>query len=115
MPIPASFCAKLSVFYVFFAGITGNFCCLSQARQEFDAIDRPVRHFLDARSNTRDVEQQESKGHKTGHPDDLAEDLLECHSNDALAQSRKSKDKCVFSHIGFISCSVYKMQETRKS
>lgn len=73
--------------YVFFAGITGNFCCLSQARQEFDAIDRPVRHFLDAGSNTRDVKQQESKGHEPGHPDDLAEDLLERHGHDALRQS----------------------------
>ena len=87
MPIPASFCAKLSVFYVFFAGITGNFCCLSQARQEFDAIDRPVRHFFDTRSNTRDVEQQECKGHETRHPDDLAEDLLERYGHDALRQS----------------------------
>ena len=74
-------------FYVFFVGITGIFCCVSQARQEFDAIDRPVRHFLDARSHTRDVEQQESKGHKTRHPDDLAEDLLERHGHDALRQS----------------------------
>ena len=65
----------------------GFFCCLSQARQEFDAIDRPVRHFLDAGSNTRDVEQQECKGHKTRHPDDLAEDLLECYGHDALRQS----------------------------
>ena len=87
MPIPASFCVKICVFYAFFAGITGNFCCLSQARQEFDAIDRPVRHFLDAGSNTRDVEQQECKGHKTRHPDDLAEDLLERYGHDALRQS----------------------------
>ena len=55
--------------------------------QHFDAIDRPVRHFLDARSYTRDVEQQESKGHKTRHPDDLAEDLLECYGHNALRQS----------------------------
>ena len=68
-----------------------DFCCLSQARQEFDAIDRPVRHFLDAGSNTRDVEQQECKGHKTRHPDDLTEDLLECYGHDGEAQSRKSK------------------------
>ena len=64
-----------------------GFFCLSQARQEFDAIDRPVRHFLDARSNTRDVEQQESKGHESRHPDDLTEDLLERHGHDALRQS----------------------------
>lgn len=81
------FLRKIMHFYAFFAGITGNFCCLSQARQEFDAIDRPVRHFLDAGSNTRDVEQQESKGHKTRHPDDLAEDLLERYGHDALRQS----------------------------
>ena len=55
--------------------------------QHFDAIDRPVRHFFDAGSNTRDVEQQEGKGHKTRHPDDLAEDLLERHGHDALRQS----------------------------
>ena len=64
-----------------------GFFCLSQARQQFDAINRPVRHFLDAGSNTRDIEQQESKGHETGHPDDLAEDLLEGNGHDALRQS----------------------------
>ena len=64
-----------------------GFFCLSQARQEFDAIDRPIRHFFDTRSYTRNVKQQESKGHEPGHPDDLAEDLLERHGHDALRQS----------------------------
>ena len=62
---------------------SGTFCRLAQASQHFDAIDRPVRHFLDARSDTRYVEQQESKGHETGHPDNLAEDLLERYGHDA--------------------------------
>lgn len=81
------FLCKIMRFYVFFAGITGNFCCLSQARQEFDAIDRPIRHFFDTRSYTRNVKQQESKGHEPGHPDDLAEDLLERYGHNALRQS----------------------------
>ena len=66
----------------------GFFCYLTQARQHFDAINRPVRHFLDAGAHTRDVEQQESKGHETGHPDDLAEDLLECYGHDGKAERR---------------------------
>ena len=66
--------------------VCGIYCYLTQARQEFDAIDRPVRHFLDAGAHTRDIEQQESKGHKTGHPDDLPEDLLQSHGHDARAQ-----------------------------
>ena len=77
-------------FFLIYASFCGIFCCLSQTRQEFDAIDRPVRHFLDARSNTRDVEQQECKGHKTRHPDDLAEDLLERYGHDGEAQRRQA-------------------------
>ena len=81
------FLRKIMRFLCIFCRNNREFCCLSQARQEFDAIDRPVRHFLDAGSNTRDVEQQESKGHKTRHPDDLAEDLLERYGHNALRQS----------------------------
>ena len=65
----------------------GFFCYLTQSSQHFDAINRPVRDFLDAGSNTRDVKQQESKGHETRHPDNLAEDLFECYGHDALCQS----------------------------
>ena len=68
-----------------YANVCRIFCCLSQARQEFDAINRPVRHFLDAGANSWDVEQQESKGHETRHPDDLPENLLQGHGHDALA------------------------------
>ena len=81
------FLRKIMRFLCNFAGITGNFVCLSQASQHFDAINRPVRYFLNAGSNTRNVEQQESKGHESRHPDDLAEDLLECYGHDALRQS----------------------------
>ena len=81
------FLRKIMRFLGIFCRNNREFCCLSQVRQEFDAIDRPVRHFLDTRSNTRDVEQQECKGHKTRHPDDLAEDLLERHGHNALRQS----------------------------
>ena len=68
----------------------GFFCYLTQARQEFDAINRPVRHFFDAGTHTRDVEQQESKGHETGHPNDLPEDLLQCHGHNGKAERRKT-------------------------
>lgn len=68
-----------------YANVCRIFCCLTQAGQEFDAINRPVRHFLDAGANSRDVEQQERKGHESGHPDDLPEDLLQRHGHDALA------------------------------
>ncbi len=54
----------------------GFFCYLTQASQHFDAINRPVRYFLDAGANSWDVKQQESKGHESRHPDDLPEDLL---------------------------------------
>ena len=61
------------------------FCYLSQARQEFDAINRPVRYFLDAGSDTRDVKQKESKRHESRHPDNLTEDLLEGNGHDGKA------------------------------
>ncbi len=81
------FLRKIMRFLCIFCWNNRDFFGLSQAHQHFDAIDRPVRHFFDARSNTRDVKQQECKGHKTRHPDDLAEDLLECYGHDALRQS----------------------------
>ena len=68
IPLPASSCEI--------------FCYLSQSSQHFDAINRPVRHFLDAGAHTWDIQQQESTCHESRHPDDLPEDLLECYGHD---------------------------------
>ena len=65
----------------------GFFCYLTQSSQHFDAINRPVRYFLDACADTRNVEQQECEGHETGHPNHLPKDLFQRHSHNALAQS----------------------------
>ena len=64
---------------------------LTQTSQHFDAIHRPIRHFFDAGSNTRDVKQQESKHHESGHPDNLPEDLLQRHRHDGEAERRQAQ------------------------
>jgi hypothetical protein len=55
--------------------LPSGFAC-AQAREHFDAIDRPIWNFLDAGADTRDVKQKESRSHESRHPDDLTEDLL---------------------------------------